>query len=109
MKLKSVRIAPVAAAALLVFAAACSSTKKTAGTSSGTKTEVAAKHYSAAELEEGKMLWEKSCDRCHKLYLPESRSQEKWDKILPRMVKRSKLNEDEAGKVRGYIMSKAQS
>lgn len=109
MKLKSVHIALVTISAMMLFAAACSSSKKTARTSSGTKTEVAVKHYSAAELEEGKMIWEKSCDRCHKLYLPESRSQEKWDKILPRMVKRSKLNEDEAGKVRGYIMSKAQS
>ncbi len=87
---------------------ACSSSKKAAtGTA---KTEgIIERTYTTAELEEGKMLWESNCDRCHKLYLPESRTKEKWDRILPRMVKRSKLDSEQGGKVRGYIMSLAKS
>lgn len=86
---------------------ACSSSKKTASGTAKKTEETATRNYTAAELEEGKMLWEKHCDRCHKLYLPQNYTVKKWENILPRMFKRSKLEGDNAGKVRGYIMSLA--
>jgi cytochrome c5 len=95
---------------LVVLVSACSATKKT--TASGdakAAREIKTSNYTTAELEEGKMLWETKCDRCHKLYLPETRTKEKWEGILPRMSKRSKLDEAEAGKVRGYIMAHAKA
>ena len=88
---------------------ACSSSKKTSSDTAG-KTEAAVERkYTAAELEEGKMIWEKHCDRCHKLYLPENYTKDKWERILPRMFKRSKLEGDDAGKVRGYLLSLAKA
>ena len=98
--------------ASITLATACSSTKKTtASKRSGSEkeTEIKVPNYTVAELEEGKGIWEAKCDRCHKLYSPESYTKTKWEGILPRMNKRSKLNEDEAGKVRGYIMSRAKA
>lgn len=37
-------------------------------------------------LNEGKTLFEQNCNRCHGYKNPGSRSEEKWQKIVPRMV-----------------------
>lgn len=71
------------------------------------RVEQALAQYTPADMEEGKRLWQQRCADCHKLYTPESRTVKKWDQILPRMSKRSKLTEIEAGKVRAYIITKA--
>ncbi len=93
-----------------IFMTACSSSKKTSSEPvTRKKNEIEVRHYSAAELEEGKTIWQSSCDRCHKLYKPESYTKTQWEKILPRMVKRSKLDMEQGGKVRGYLMSLAKS
>ena len=93
----------------LSLASTCSTSKKTTASKNGNRneTEIKVPNYTPAELAEGKTLWESKCDRCHKLYLPESFTKAKWEGILPRMNKRSKLNEEDAGKVRGYIMTHA--
>jgi hypothetical protein len=44
--------------------------------------------YSLAELNADKALYESTCSRCHRLKNPTSRSEEKWDKIVPKMVAR---------------------
>lgn len=106
LKLFITSLSVVLSAAVL---SACSSSKKTTSDTVKKTEEIPEHKYTAAELQEGKMLWESHCDRCHKLYLPESRTKEKWDRILPRMVKRSKLDAEKAGKVRGYIMSLAKN
>lgn len=55
----------------------------------------------------GKTLFESKCDRCHGLKQPETRTVEKWEKVLPRMVNFAKLSDTEAGQVRAYILSHA--
>lgn len=65
------------------------------------------RNYSEAELEEGKLVWQSSCAKCHKLHTPESRNVDKWERILPRMAKRSKLDDVAAGKVRAYVLAHA--
>lgn len=94
---------PLVAIIGMAFIGSCSSSKKTASTPTTPE-----RHFSAAELEEGKTIMEASCKRCHKLYAAESHTPSQWNKILPRMNKRAKLNEEQAAKVRGYIMSIAQ-
>lgn len=101
MKTNKIVLGTIATASI-IFLAACSSTKKTASSA-----PVAEVHFTAAELEEGKLIMESSCKRCHKLYEPESHTPKQWDKILPRMNKRAKLSPDQAAKVRGHIMSLA--
>ncbi len=64
-----------------------------------------AKHYSAAQLEEGHAIYTNSCGRCHKLFVPADKSQDKWERVLPRMIKRAKLTEGQGELVRAYVMA----
>src|SRR5690606_14882979 len=62
------------------------------------------KNFSEAQLEEGRLVYQNSCGKCHKLFAPESRDIEKWEKVLPRMAKRAKLDDETTGKVRAYLI-----
>jgi hypothetical protein len=53
--------------------------------------------YSLAELNADKALYESTCSRCHRLKSPTSRSEAKWDKIVPKMIGR--LNRKEGKEV----------
>ncbi|MDP9042331.1 MAG: hypothetical protein M3N30_10150 [Bacteroidota bacterium] len=46
--------------------------------------------YTLAQLNEGKALFQQTCNRCHALKNPKSRDETKWNEIVPIMVK--KLN-----------------
>jgi cytochrome c5 len=97
---------------IVMFSVRCSSTKP-ASTSSSSEVSADAKiaeaksKYSEAQMEEGKSLWQASCNKCHKLYDPASRTVGKWENVLPRMVKRAKLNDEQAGMVRAYLITHA--
>lgn len=67
------------------------------------------RNFTPAQMEEGKTIWEGKCARCHKLYSPGSYTVHKWESILVRMNPKAKLNQDEAGKVRAYILTNAKS
>ncbi len=41
-----------------------------------------------ADLNKGKLIYEQECVICHRLKGPASRSEAKWKKIVPRMVKK---------------------
>lgn len=43
---------------------------------------------SLGSLHEGKMLFEQNCGKCHGLKDPTKRSEEKWNKVVPRMVQK---------------------
>lgn len=49
--------------------------------------------YNLAELNDGKALFQQTCDRCHKLKNPTSRDEAKWNQIVPKMI--GKLNKKE--------------
>ncbi len=49
--------------------------------------------YTLAELNDGKALFQETCNRCHKLKNPTSRDETKWDEIVPKMI--GKLNKKE--------------
>ena len=49
--------------------------------------------YSLTDLDNGKMLFEKHCADCHHLKDPTKRSEEQWETIVPKMVK--KVNKKE--------------
>jgi hypothetical protein len=53
--------------------------------------------YSLPELSADKALYESTCSRCHRLKNPTSRSEAKWDKIVPKMIGR--LNRKEGREV----------
>ena len=64
--------------------------------------------YSPDELEQGQMIWQRSCDKCHKLYGADSRTPEKWNSILRKMIPMAKLNMHDARLVRAYLIANAQ-
>jgi len=49
--------------------------------------------YTLSELNDGKTLFEQTCNRCHRLKNPASRNETKWNKIVPKMI--NKLNKKE--------------
>jgi hypothetical protein len=53
--------------------------------------------YNLAELNEGKALFQQTCNRCHRLKNPVSRDEDKWKEIVPKMIK--KLNKKEGKEV----------
>ena len=64
--------------------------------------------YSPDELEQGQMIWQRSCDKCHKLYGADSRTPEKWNSILRKMIPKAKLNLHDAKLVHAYLIANAQ-
>ena len=69
-----------------------------------TKTEAMAS-FSAEELAQGEILFANNCDKCHKLFEPESRDAEKWNNVLKRMLPKTQLTQDESKLVRGYLIA----
>lgn len=65
------------------------------------------KRYTDAQMEEGNVLFRDKCGKCHVMHEPESRTVEHWEKILPRMNKKSGYNAEQGGKVRAYVLSHA--
>jgi cytochrome c5 len=49
--------------------------------------------YTLTELNDGKALFQQTCNRCHKLKNPTSRDETKWNEIVPKMI--NKLNKKE--------------
>ena len=87
----------------------CSSTKTVTKSEASPTAMVAEakKNYTAAQMEQGKTIWQSHCNKCHKLYEPQSHSVSKWNSVLPRMTSRAHLNADEAGTVRAYLIANA--
>ena len=108
---KTITLFAVIAGSLLMMN--CSSGKSSAGTtpamSAESKVAAVKKNFSAQQLEEGKTLWQGNCDRCHKLFTPDSRDVEKWERVLPRMIKRSKLTDMQGQMVRAYLLTNAKA
>jgi mono/diheme cytochrome c family protein len=48
-------------------------------------------------------LFSRNCQKCHRLKNPANFTEEEWDKILPKMAKRTKLTSDEVGLVHTYV------
>jgi cytochrome c5 len=65
------------------------------------------KNFTPAQMEEGKAIWQTSCNKCHKLYSPDTRNVQSWEKILPVMSGKAKLTAEHAAMVRAYVLSNA--
>ena len=96
-------------AGCLIFLSACTAKKATTSTKMSDEAIVSEikRNYTEAHMQEGMSIWEISCNKCHKLFTPESRTIAEWEGILPRMNKRSKLDDTQSGKVRAYILTHA--
>jgi cytochrome c5 len=81
---------------------------KTASTSNVDPTVAEIKrNYNAAQIEEGRVIWQTSCGRCHKLYEPQTRTIATWEPVIARMIPKAKLDTEQGAKVRAYILTNA--
>lgn len=62
-------------------------------------------NYSETQLAQGKTIWESNCNRCHKLFAPESRDNDKWDRVLKRMIPKAKLSPEDGALVKAYLIA----
>jgi len=53
----------------------------------------------------GKQLFTDRCGRCHGLPETNQFTAEKWDNILPVMIPRARMNNEEALHVRAYVLA----
>lgn len=56
-------------------------------------------------LNEGYAIFTGQCTRCHKPRELTSRTEEKWESALSRMIPKAKLTEEEGVKVKQFILS----
>lgn len=61
--------------------------------------------YSLNELNEGKSIYESHCNKCHRYKAPETRDEPKWDKVIPVMAKRAKLDSTQESQVLKYVVT----
>lgn len=96
---------------MVIVATVSSCTSKKAATSEKSPADIVAeikKNYTEAQLAEGKTLWQDNCKKCHKLHDGPDYTVKKWENVLPRMFNRAKVNDDQAGKIRAYLLAHAQ-
>ena len=55
----------------------------------------------------GKAIFETRCNRCHDLKIVDAYTTERWSSILPTMIPRARLNEEQAKELRSYVMAGA--
>jgi len=93
---------------LSVLMAQCTA-KKTASDAKTPEQIVAdvKKNFTEAQMEEGKVVFNDNCGKCHAIKQPEELNIRKWEKVLPRMSDKAKLDDEQAGKVRAYVLAHA--
>jgi mono/diheme cytochrome c family protein len=62
-------------------------------------------HYTEAQIAQGQAIYTSNCGKCHKLHAPTDRSLSKWEQILPTMIRKAKLTDEQGGLVRAYVMA----
>ncbi len=72
----------------LLFLVSCASTKMVITPTNADVDRIAAKYpgYTLQQLDQGKTLFTTHCGNCHGLKNPASKSEEQWQKIVPRMA-----------------------
>jgi hypothetical protein len=51
----------------------------------------------------GKIIFDKRCIECHKPKIIDAYTLQKWDRILPRMSRKAKLNDQEYTELQSFI------
>jgi cytochrome c5 len=98
------------AISITTFLAACSpkvsqpvaKSETPTGTNNAPATNV---RYTAAQLETGHTLYTNNCGKCHKLFQPQDKSVSKWERVLPPMIRKAKLSDEQGTLVRAWVMS----
>ena len=61
--------------------------------------------YTLTALNEGKTLYENNCKKCHGLKKPENFTEAQWNKIMPPMAQKAKINAEQEESIRKYVIT----
>ena len=90
----------------IVFATACTATKLiTPSQADADRGSQKFQGYTLSQLDQGKAIYESHCNKCHRYKVPQSRDETKWDKVIPEMAKKAKLNSSEEDLVLKYVVT----
>jgi len=56
-------------------------------------------------LNAGEATYIKSCNKCHGYKKPQSKKAEKWEKIIPKMAKKAKLNQADESLLLKFVIT----
>jgi len=97
-------------ALFIIFISACTATRlATPSQSDADRGSQKFQGYTLNDLEQGKAIYESHCNKCHKYKLPESRDETKWDKIIPVMAKKAKLDSQQEDLVLKYVVTMSEA
>lgn len=104
--MKKLLLLPTLALGMLLLTECSPKTgKSTTVSASTTKTET---YHTEAQIAAGKTIYTSNCNRCHKLVNPADKSLKKWDAVLPVMIHKAKLSDEQGELVRAYVMASIQ-
>jgi len=69
--------------------------------------EYAKTHFTDTQRAAGEVIFNRVCGDCHDLPVPEEYKVHELDDVLPKMFRRAKLNYDDAGLVKAYLVANA--
>jgi len=72
----------------------------------GAKASADSSVLAMADLQVGYKLFVMNCSGCHSLYEPASRPRDHWERLLPEMLGKAKLDSAQGALVKHYIFSK---
>jgi hypothetical protein len=100
---KTILLCCIAASTLLLVQCSPKTGKSTAASTSTAKTT--GPQYTEAQVTEGHAIYTANCGKCHKLVNPADKSLDKWNAVLPPMIKKAHLSDEQGNLVRAYVMA----
>jgi cytochrome c5 len=94
--------------AVTIIIASCSDNSVRAIQVTQKDTDIASKKWQGvtmAQLTQGKTIYESNCNKCHKLKDPKSHTEEEWNKIVPNMSRKAKIDAASQDLVLKYVVT----
>ena len=92
--------------AILIFAS-CSSKIITLTQADADRAAKTNQNVTLTSLQEGQKLYSITCNQCHGLKTPQSRTKEKWMKVIPKMSVKAKINPEQEELITQYLLTMA--
>jgi len=94
---------------VLLFAASCSKELVQLSQSDADRASVKFPGTTLAELQQGKDLYEGTCNKCHGLKEPSSRNEKQWNHIVPIMAHKAKIDDQKEALILKYLVTMGKS
>ncbi len=97
------------AATAVLISVGCHKKMYSGGNKSASSSATEKKTYTDVQLTHGKTIVSDHCDKCHELHAPSEFTVKEWGDILPSMVKKAELTEEQATLVTAWINANAKA